>query len=63
MLIRTDPFRGVGASGAMPMDAWRDDEQIVVKLTCRRWDPGAVDLDVDRVALTVRAEHRPADWE
>jgi HSP20 family protein len=71
MLVRTDPFRdfdriaqqiwGTAARpAAMPMDAWRDGEQIVVEFDLPGVDPDSVDLDVERNVLTVRAERRPA---
>jgi HSP20 family protein len=71
MLVRTDPFRdfdrlaqqmlGTAARpAAMPMDAWRDGEQIVVEFDLPGVDPDSVDLDVQRNVLTVRAERRPS---
>jgi HSP20 family protein len=75
MLVRTDPFRdfdrlvaqqGLGTMArpaAMPMDAWRDGEQIVVEFDLPGVDPGSVDLDVERNVLTVRAERRPSTGE
>jgi len=71
MLVRTDPFRdfdrpaqqGWGTRArpaAMPMDAWRDGEQIVVEFDLPGVDPDSVDLDVQRNVLTVRAERRPS---
>jgi HSP20 family protein len=57
MLVRTDPFgefdrlvaqQGLGTMArpaAMPMDAWRDGEQIVVEFDLPGVDPGSVDLD------------------
>ena len=67
MLVRTDPFRdfdgltqqiwGTKARpAAMPMDAWRDGEQIVVAFDLPGVDLYSVDLDVPRNMLTVRAE-------
>ncbi len=69
MLVRTDPFRdfdrlaqqiwGTTAHpAAMPMDAWRDGEQIVVQFDLPGADLDSVDLDVERNVLTVRAERR-----
>jgi HSP20 family protein len=69
MLVRTDPFRdldrlaqhmlGTTARPAtMPMDAWRDGEQIVVQFDLPGVDPDSVDLDIERHVLTVRAERR-----
>jgi HSP20 family protein len=70
MLMRTDPFRELdrltqqllGANGSttrpvmMPMDAYRDGEQFVVHFDIPGVDPDAIDLDVERNVLTVRAE-------
>ncbi len=72
MLMRTDPFRDLdrltqqvfGANGtparpsAMPMDAWRDGDTFVVEFDLPGVDPDAIDLDVERNVVTVRA-HRP----
>ena len=71
MLVRTDPFRDfdriaqqiwgtTARPAAMPMDAWRDGEQIVVEFDLPGVDPDTVDLDVERNVLTVRAERRPS---
>jgi HSP20 family protein len=71
MLVRTDPFRDfdrlaqqiwgtTARPAAMPMDAWRDGEQIVVEFDLPGVDPESVDLDVERNVLTVRAERRPS---
>jgi HSP20 family protein len=71
MLVRTDPFRdfdrlaqqiwGTTARPAtMPMDAWRDGEQIVVAFDLPGVDLDSVDLDVERNVLTVRAERGPS---
>ena len=74
MLMRTDPFRELdrltqqvfgNASGtwsrpaAMPMDAWRDGDEFVVAFDLPGVSPDAIDLDVERNVLTVRAERRP----
>jgi HSP20 family protein len=69
MLVRTDPFRDfdrlaqqiwgtTARPAAMPMDAWRDGEQIVVQFDLPGADLDSVDLDVERNVLTVRAERR-----
>ncbi len=69
MLVRTDPFRDfdriaqqiwgtTARPAAMPMDAWRDGEQIVVQFDLPGVDLDSVDLDVERNVLTVRAERR-----
>ena len=79
MLMRTDPFRefdrlaqqllGAGTTSrpvVMPMDAWREgDDVFVLEFDLPGVRPEAVDIDVERNVLTVRAE-RPArngDWE
>jgi HSP20 family protein len=73
MLMRTDPFRELdrlaqqafGGSGtwsrptAMPMDAYRDGDTYVVAFDLPGVDPGAIELDVERNVLTVKAERRP----
>jgi HSP20 family protein len=69
VLVRTDPFRDLdrlapqvwgttARPAAMPMDAWRDGEQIVVQFDLPGVDMYSVDLDVPRNVLTVRAERR-----
>ena len=71
MLVATDPFRDfdrlaqqvwgtTARPAAMPMDAWRDGEQIVVQFDLPGVDLYSVDLDVPRNMLTVRAERRPS---
>src|SRR3954470_1214839 len=74
MLMRTDPFReldrltqqGLGNTPgswsrptAMPMDAYRDGDQFVVRFDLPGVDPDAIELDVERNVLTVKAERRP----
>ena len=74
MLMRTDPFRELDrlaqqvfgpTSGTwsrpsvMPMDAYRDGEQFVVTFDLPGVDPEAIELDVERNVLTVKAERRP----
>jgi HSP20 family protein len=74
MLMRTDPFRELdrltqqvfgNVSGTwsrpspMPMDAWRDGDEFVVSFDLPGVSPGAIDLDVERNVLTVKAERRP----
>ncbi|WP_285607165.1 Hsp20/alpha crystallin family protein [Actinokineospora globicatena] len=76
MLMRTDPFRELdriaqqvfaGAQGtwsrpsSMPMDAYRAGDEFVVSFDLPGVDPDAIDLDVERNVLTVRAERRPQD--
>lgn len=70
VLMRTDPFRdldrwtqqvfGTAARPAvMPMDAWRDGDQFIVEFDLPGVNEDSLDLNVERNALTVRAE-RPA---
>jgi HSP20 family protein len=73
MLMRTDPFRELdrltqqvlGTSGtwsrptAMPMDAYRDGDRFVVAFDLPGVDADAIELDVERNVLTVKAERRP----
>ena len=74
MLVATDPFRDLDRlaqqvwgtatrPAAMPMDAWRDGEQIVVQFDLPGVDMYSVDLDVPRNILTVRAERRRSTGE
>jgi HSP20 family protein len=76
MLMRTDPFRdldritqqllGSTAAGTwsspnpMPLDAWREDDEFVVCFDLPGVAPEAIDVDVERNVLTVKAERRPA---
>jgi HSP20 family protein len=74
MLMRTDPFRELdrltqqvfgNAPGtwsrptAMPMDAWRAGDTFVVAFDLPGVEPDAIELDVERNVLTVKAERRP----
>jgi HSP20 family protein len=72
MLMRTDPFRdfdrlaqqvfGAGTwskPAPMPMDAYRAGDEFVVCFDLPGVDPAAVELDVERNVLTVKAERRP----
>ncbi|MDX8055026.1 Hsp20/alpha crystallin family protein [Lentzea sp. BCCO 10_0798] len=73
MLMRTDPFRELdrltqqvmGSAGtwsrptAMPMDAYRDGDEFVVAFDLPGVPADAIDLDVERNVLTVKAERRP----
>ncbi|WP_424186216.1 Hsp20/alpha crystallin family protein [Actinokineospora sp. G85] len=74
MLMRTDPFREFdrltqqlfgGGSGtwskptAMPMDAYRAGQEFVVSFDLPGVDPEAIEVDVERNVLTVKAERRP----
>jgi HSP20 family protein len=76
MLMRTDPFREFdrlaqqvfgGQAGtwsrptAMPMDAYRQGDTYVVSFDLPGVSPDAIDLDVERNVLTVKAERRPLE--
>jgi HSP20 family protein len=78
MLMRTDPFRELdrltqqvfgGNAGtwcrptAMPMDAYRDGDRFVVAFDLPGVSPEAIELDVERNVLTVKAERRPVVTE
>ncbi|WP_030964469.1 Hsp20/alpha crystallin family protein [Streptomyces sp. NRRL S-378] len=69
MLMRTDPFREVdrltqralettARPAAMPMDAFREGDAVVVELDLPGVDPGSIELDVEQNVLNVRAERR-----
>uniref|UniRef100_UPI00055CDE1F Hsp20/alpha crystallin family protein n=1 Tax=Streptomyces sp. NRRL S-87 TaxID=1463920 RepID=UPI00055CDE1F len=73
MLMRTDPFReldrltqqlmGPGTwskPSLMPMDAYRDGEAYVIALDVPGVSKDAIEIDVERNMLTVKAERRPA---
>ncbi|MFG2342015.1 Hsp20/alpha crystallin family protein [Streptomyces yangpuensis] len=74
MLMRTDPFREMdrivqqlsGTSGTwskpsvMPMDAYREGDVYVIAFDLPGVSPEAIDVDVERNMLTVKAERRPA---
>jgi HSP20 family protein len=75
MLMRTDPFRELDRFAqqvlgntpgtwtrptAMPMDAYRDGDRFVVTFDLPGVSPEAIELDVERNVLTVKAERRPA---
>ncbi|MGP3938962.1 Hsp20/alpha crystallin family protein [Streptomyces sp. 6N106] len=73
MLMRTDPFRELdrltqqlmGSSGTwsrpspMPMDAYREGDDYVIALDLPGVSTDAIDIDVERNMLTVKAERRP----
>jgi HSP20 family protein len=74
MLMRTDPFRELDRltqqvfgtqpgtwtrPTAMPMDAYRSGDHFVVSFDLPGVDPDAIELDVERNVLTVKAERRP----
>ena len=74
MLMRTDPFRELdrltqqvfgntqgtwSRPTAMPMDAYRVGDEFVVAFDLPGVSPDAIELDVERKVLTVKAERRP----
>ncbi|WET77957.1 Hsp20/alpha crystallin family protein [Amycolatopsis sp. QT-25] len=75
MLMRTDPFReldrftqqmfGSATPGTwskpatMPMDAYRDGDEFVVCFDLPGVVADAIELDVERNVLTIKAERRP----
>jgi HSP20 family protein len=78
MLMRTDPFRELdrltqqvlgnntgtwSRPTAMPMDAYREGDRFVVAFDLPAVSPEAIELDVERNVLTVKAERRPITTE
>ncbi|MFE9633365.1 Hsp20/alpha crystallin family protein [Streptomyces sp. NPDC006463] len=77
MLMRTDPFRELdritqqlmGTTGTwskpsvMPMDAYREGEEYVIAFDLPGVSSDAIDIDVERNMLTVKAERRPSPRE
>ncbi|ANZ34781.1 heat-shock protein Hsp20 [Lentzea guizhouensis] len=75
MLMRTDPFRtldrlaqqvftGPGTWSRptpMPMDAYRSGDEFVVAFDLPGVSADAIELDVERNVLTVKAERRPTN--
>src|SRR3954447_6913173 len=72
MLMRTDPFRefdrlaqqvfgSPARPAAMAMDAYRSGDEFVVHFDLPGVDPEAIELDVERNLLTVKAERRPVE--
>ncbi|MET9611965.1 Hsp20/alpha crystallin family protein [Kitasatospora indigofera] len=73
MLMRTDPFRELdrltqqflSTTGTwsrptpMPLDAYRTGDEYVICFDLPGVDPEAIDIDVERNMLTVKAERRP----
>lgn len=74
MLMRTDPFREfdrltqqlfTNTAGtwsrptAMPLDAYRAGDEFVVAVDLPGTDPDAIELNIERNVLTVKAERRP----
>lgn len=67
--MRTDPFRELdrvaqqvfgttARPAAMPMDAYRKDDEFVVLLDLPGCDPASINLTVERNVLTVHAERQ-----
>src|SRR5579884_2824233 len=77
VLMRTDPFQQLdrlaqqvfgqlgtwSAPAVMPMDAYRSGDEFVVQFDLPGVDPAAIELNVERNVLTVRAERRPTVGE
>jgi HSP20 family protein len=77
MLMRSEPFTefnrmaqqlfGAPATGtwsrptAMPADSYRNGDEFVIAFDLPGVDKDAIDIDVERNVLTVRAERRPLD--
>jgi HSP20 family protein len=77
MLMRSEPFTevnrlaqqlfGVPPAGtwsrptAMPADSYRNGDEFVIAFDLPGVDKDAIDIDVERNVLTVRAERRPLD--
>jgi HSP20 family protein len=74
MLMRTDPFRQLdrltqqvfgntpgtwSSPAAMPMDAYRSGDEFVVAFDLPGVSPDAIELDVERHVLTIKAERKP----
>ncbi|MGW1226730.1 Hsp20/alpha crystallin family protein [Streptomyces sp. NPDC001478] len=72
MLMRTDPFRELdrlaqqltapgtwSRPSAMPMDAYREGDEYVVAFDLPGVAADAIEIDVERNMLTVKAERRP----
>ncbi|MDO9378749.1 MAG: Hsp20/alpha crystallin family protein [Nocardioidaceae bacterium] len=74
MMLRTDPFRDLdrltqqvlgttSRPSAMPMDAWRDQQTLVLELDLPGVETDSIDLDVERNVLTVKAVRPPREHE
>ena len=77
MLMRSEPFTevnrlaqqlfGVPQAGtwsrptAMPVDSYRNGDEFVIAFDLPGVDKDAIEIDVERNVLTVRAERRPVD--
>jgi HSP20 family protein len=73
MLMRTEPFHDLerltgqllgseatwSRPAMLPMDAYRSGDEVVLMFDLPGLDPDAVDVNVERNVLTVRAERRP----
>lgn len=69
MLLRFDPFRELDRisdeawntrpAPAVPMDAIRRGDQVLVSFDLPGVDPATIDLEVERNVLTLRAERHP----
>ena len=73
MLMRTDPFRDFARltqqfhsnpgtwsrPSAMPLDAYRSGNEYVIAFDLPGVAPDAIELNIERNVLTVRAERRP----
>ncbi|MEV7931175.1 Hsp20/alpha crystallin family protein [Kitasatospora sp. NPDC088779] len=73
MLLRTDPFRELdrltqqflNTTGTwsrptpMPLDAYRAGDEYVICFDLPGVDPDAIDIDIERNMVTVKAERRP----
>ncbi len=70
MLMRFDPFRdfdrltrSVTINGRQPwmaMDAYREDDHVLLQLDLPGVDPASVDVTFENGTLTIKAERRPA---
>lgn len=78
MLVRSEPFTevnrlaqqlfGAPSTGtwsrptAMPADAYRSGDEFVIVFDLPGVDKDAIDIDIERNVLTVRAERRPVNF-
>lgn len=74
MLMRTDPFRELDRFAqqvagtwsrptSMPMDAYRSGDEFVVAFDLPGVSADAIELNVERNVLTVKAERRPTQHQ
>ncbi|MEV7624407.1 Hsp20/alpha crystallin family protein [Actinoplanes sp. NPDC089786] len=77
MLMRSEPFTEIhriaqqmfgspeagtwSRPSAVPIDAYRHGDELVIAFDLPGVDRDAIDIDVEREVLTVRAERRPVD--